>query len=179
MTPEDAVTRLAEIVAPRAEFSEDEIYAAMTAAGIPDGVADRAYKFTQTAWGRAFLAGMGIQFHPDYLCFNAGGDVTESGPLADEPYFAAASRLVGRFTQSPGFGRLALMSADVNAVNNALHAGSKPENLAMGPAALFLEAATPAGLEKARRVLSEHLSRRRPTTPSESAPEKPWWRFWG
>lgn len=103
MTPEEAVARLAEIVAARAKFTEDDIYAAMADAGLKDSVADRAYKFTQTAWGRALLDGMGIQFGSGYLCFNRVGEVIESGQLADQPYFAAASRLVPQYTRSPGF----------------------------------------------------------------------------
>jgi hypothetical protein len=39
VTPDDAVSRLAQIVASRTGFTEDEL-------------ADRAYKFTLFAWGR-------------------------------------------------------------------------------------------------------------------------------
>jgi hypothetical protein len=154
----------------------------MAEAGIPDPVADRAFKFTQIAWGRVFLDGLGVQFSPDYLCFNGAGEVIESGPLAEQPYFAAAMGLARRYARSPGFPKFALMAADVNAVNNALHAGSRPENLVLGPAALFLEAATPAGIDKARRLLAQRASaasRSGGAGAREPAPaKKPWWRFW-
>lgn len=181
MAPEAAVTRLAEIIAARAEFTEDDIYAAMAAAGIPDPVADRAYKFTQTAWGRGFLDGMGVQFGTDYLYFNAAGEVIESGELADQPYYAAAVRLLPQFARSPGFQSFVLMSADVNTVNSALRAGSKPENLVTGPAAFFMEAPTPAGMAKAQRLLSERAStvkRGSSGARQPAADKKPWWRFW-
>ena len=181
MAPEAAVARLAEIVAARAEFTEDDIYAAMADASIPDLIADRAYKFTQTAWGRAFLDGMGVQFGTDYLCFNGAGEVIELGQLADQPYFVAAARLVPQYARSPGFKSLVLMSADVSTVNSALHAGSKPENLVMGPAAFFMEAATPAGLAKAQQLLSERVSAGKRGSSSVGRPaadNKPWWRFW-
>lgn len=182
MKPEEAVGRLAEIISTRAEFTEDDVYAAMAEAGVPDPIADRAYKFTQTAWGRVFLDGLGVRFGTDYLCFNAAGDVIESGELADQPYFRAAVELAPRYTRSPGFKRLALMSADVNTVNSALNAGSKPENLVMGPAAFFLEAPTAAGMAKAQRLLSQRAStggRYRGSGPPEQAvAKKPWWRFW-
>ena len=158
MAPEAAVARLAEIIVSLAEFTEDDLYAAMSAAGIPGLVADRAYKFTQTAWGRAFLGDLGLQLGTDYLCFNGSGEVIESGRLADQPYFAAAVRLVPQYARSPGFQRFVLMSADVNSVNSALNAGSKPENLVMGPAAFFMESPTTAGMDKARRLLSERAS---------------------
>jgi hypothetical protein len=67
LRPSAAVACIAEIVAQQAAFDEDDIYAAMKKAGIPDGVADRAYKFTQIAWGRAILAGLGVRLSPDYL----------------------------------------------------------------------------------------------------------------
>jgi hypothetical protein len=182
VTPDAAVARLAEIIAARGEFSEDDIYAAMAEAGIPDAVADRAYKFIQIAWGRVFLDGLGVRFSSDYLCFNGAGEVVESGLLAEEPYFVAAMSLAQQYARFPGFPRFALMSADVNAVNSALKAGSKPENLVMAPAALFLEAATPEGIDKARQFLAG-----RTTSPSEAGSSerrelrpanKPWWRFW-
>lgn len=184
MAPEEAVARLAEIVAARAEFSEDDIYAAMTEAGIPDPVADRAYKFTQTAWGRASLAGRGVQFSPDYFCFDRRGEVVESGLLAEQPYFMAAVELARRYAQSPGFARLAQMSADASAVNSALGAGSKPENLSLGPAALFVESPTPAGIDKAQQLLARHAATHPARGPKRRAVaaasgDKPWWQFWG
>jgi hypothetical protein len=154
----------------------------MAEAGIPAAVADRAYKFTQIAWGRVFLDGLGMQFSSEYLCFDGEGNVVESGLLAEQPYFVAALGLVKQYAGTPGFLRFALMSADVNAVNNALKAGSKPENLVMGSAALFLGATTPAGIDKARQLLSRRAAspdNASSSGPSASAPGgKPWWRFW-
>src|SRR5262249_34062604 len=86
------------------------------------------------------------------------GDVIESGQLADQPYFAAAMRLAPQYARSAGFPKFALMSADVSAVNNALHAGSRPEDLVMGPAAFFMAAPTAAGMNKARQLLSQRAS---------------------
>jgi len=169
VTPEAAVARLVNILAARAEFTEEELYAALDAAGVPFPAADRAYKFTQIAWGRVFLDGLGIKFAPDYLCFNAAGEVIESGQLADQPHFAAALAAGRRHPPPAGLPRFALMSADVQAVNDALKSGSKPENLVAGPAALFLEPATPVGIERVRRLLSERVS---------APAKKSWWRFW-
>jgi hypothetical protein len=182
VSAENAVACLADIVAPRQEFTEDEVYTALADAGVPDSLADRAYKFTQIAWGRALLAGLGVRFSPEYLCFNASGKVVESGKLADAPCFAAASQLASRYAKAPGFRRLALMSADVHAVNDLLNKGSKPENVVTSPACLFLEAPTAAGLENARQEIARHMAAP-PKSATEAtrgaAPTKPWWRFWG
>src|SRR5258708_21588042 len=167
MSPEVAVDRLAEIVAPRSDFTEDDGSAVMSAVGIPDREADLAYKFTQLAWGRVALDGMGIQFSQDFFCFNGAGRIVESGRLAEQPYFVAAASSVQKYSKTPGFVRLAFMSPDVQAVNNALKAGSKPENLVTATAAMFIEAATPERLGTARRILSDHLPSSSPSPPRE------------
>jgi hypothetical protein len=167
VSPQTAVAWLADIVAGWGDFTEDDVYTALAEAGVPIALADRAYKFTQTAWGRELLAGLGISFAPTYLCLNGAGEVVESGLLADEPCFATAVGLARKYRGAPGFLRLAVMSADVNTVNNALHAGSKPENLVTAPACLFLEAPTAQGMENARKALAEHLAalRGKPGSP--------------
>lgn len=170
MTPEMAVAKLAAIVTERREFSEDDIYSAMSSAGIPDGTVVRAFKFTQIAWGRAFLAGIGVQFSPEYLCFNASGDVIESGRLENEPHYAAAWALVPQHVRSAGFQRLALMSAEVHVINDALNSGSNPKDLITLPPSLFLEAPTETGMAKARQVIAT-LQKAQPV-------RKPWWRLW-
>jgi hypothetical protein len=88
--------------------------------------------------------------------------------------------MVNRHTRIPGFPRFALMSSDVNAVNSALNAGSKPENLAMAPAALFLEAATLQGIDKARKLLAQLIGAagKAGGTQGVDPAMKPWWRFW-
>lgn len=179
MTPEAAAEKLAIIVAARTEFAEDEIYAAMAEAGIPAPVADRAYKFTQTAWGRLFLNDMGIRFADDYLCFDGEGNVIESGLLVEQPYFVAALAAGKEYFGTKGAVHLALMAAEVNSVNHMLSNGSQPENLELTPPALFLEAPTPAGMAKARVVLTERLSAgRADSEPDKKPKKKPWWRAW-
>jgi len=174
VTPQLAVAKLADIVAERREFSEDEIYSAMSSAGLPNEIADRAFKFTQTAWGRAFLARLGVRFSPEYLCFNSAGEVIETGQLEGEPHYAAAMYLVPRYSSSAGFQRLALMSADVHAVNELLNKGSKAKDLVTSPAFLFLEAPTESGMVKARQVIAKHMTKLQKENPLR----KPWWRFW-
>jgi hypothetical protein len=177
--PADAVAWLADILGAWHEFTEKEAYAAMADAGIPDALAARAYTFTQVAWGRTLLDGLGVQFSLQYLCFDASGTIVESGDLADEPCFAAATRLAERYKGSPGFKRLAMMSADFHAVNNALNGGSKPEDLVTSPACLFLEAPTAAGMEAARQAIAQYLAAI-PKSGKLARPEraKPWWQFW-
>jgi hypothetical protein len=180
---EAAVARLAEFVAPRVELTQDDVYAALADAGIPFLVADRALKFTQIAWGRVVLDGLGVHFAPDYLCLNGAGDVIETGLLAEQSDFIAALRLAQRYAGSPGFKQMVLMSSELNVVNEALRAGSKPENLVMAPVAFFMEPATQEGMVKAQMLQNQRAASAASTIKlsgaSGAAPaKKPWWRFW-
>ena len=181
MSPEAAVACLVEIIAGRTEFTEEDLYAALTSSGVPEPVADRAYKFTQIAWGRVFLVGFGIKFAPDYLCFNSAGEVIESGLLAEQPYFLAAMAAAKLHPPPAGLPRFAQMSADVSAVNSALNSGSKPENLVTWPPALFMELPTQVGIDKARQFLAKRASTGKSgrAGATGAAPQKkPWWRWW-
>ena len=168
MTPEADVACLFEIIANRAEFTEDTVYAAMGEAGVPEPATDSAYKFSQIACGRLLLGGMGIRFSPDYTCLNAAGETISSGKLAEQPYFAAATLAASRYLGSPGFNCLALMAAEVHAINELLHKGSMPENIATSAPVLFMEPPTQEGLERLRQQMPQGAGR----------PNKPWWRFW-
>jgi hypothetical protein len=165
---------LVEIVVTRSEFTQPEIYAAMAVAGIPDPTADRTYKFTQTAWGRVFLAGLGVQFSAIYVCFNASGNVIESGRLDEEQHYCAALALAKQHAKSAGFQQLALMSAEVHAVNELLNGGSKAADIATSPAFFFLEVPTEAGAKRARQEITEYMA----ALQKENLLKKPWWRFW-
>lgn len=173
MTPDEAVRRLAAFVTEKGEFSADEVYNAMEKAGVPEATADRAYKFAQIAWTHLCLADSGLKFPSEYFCLNGGGEIVETGLLAQEPSYAAAIVVGKENARTPGISRLVSMSAEVNSINAALHKGSKPENLVLGPPAIFLEDPTAEGLEKAR----EEIRRRLPPAAPRKSP-RPWWRFW-
>jgi hypothetical protein len=174
MSPENAVERVARFVVESPVFTEDGVYAAMAAAGVPSRDADFAYKFTQASWGRMLLDGLGIKFADDYHCLNSNGDIVESGRLSEQPHFMAATQLSERYKGEAGFKRLAAMSADFHAVNQALHAGRRPENLVTAPLVLFLEPPTDAGMAKAQRLLAQLLASNQPVRPTEPRGKRSW-----
>ena len=159
MTPETAVTLLAQLIASREAFTEDEAYDAMERAGIPPGLADRAFKLLQVAWGRAFLAPMGVRFAAEYLWFDGKGNVAEEGLLADDPFFVAGEALARQYGRHPGFRQMAQMSADVSAVNQALENGSKADDLETGPAGFLLENVSAAGMKKVHEELGRRMKK--------------------
>jgi hypothetical protein len=158
------------------DTDEDSIYESLEAAEVPFNQADRIYKFVQIAWGRAFLDGMGITFTNDYFCFNANGEVIESGQLNEEPHFAYAMNNVKQYKGTEVFNKFALSSSDVNAINDALNSGSQPEDLLTSPSFLFMEAPTDSGFEKAQIFINNHM---KSLQPKIEIKQKPWWKFWG
>ena len=140
MTPDQAVQQLVSIISNCGSDppSEDDTYRALQNAGVPKDAADRVYKFTQIACARKFLDGMGITFSNDYVCFNRFGDIVDSGHLSEEPFFCSAMENAGPEQMGDdAFTVFALMSSDVQAVNNALNDGSHPADLVTSPAFLF------------------------------------------
>lgn len=176
MNSDQAVQSLAEVLSRGpAPLSEDAIYDGLDRAGVPAEEADRVYKFAQVACGRRFLETAGVVFPDEYFCFGRSGEIMESGQLQDEPYFGASQRdLTPERIGGDAFSSFALMSAEVNAINNALHAGSKPKDLVATPVFLFLEEPTEAGLAKAQHLMSKELAR----IQAQNQPRKPWWKLW-
>lgn len=179
VTPALAVDWFAEALAERPDSDEDEWTAALAEAGVPAALARRACLFTQVAWGRALIDGMGMRFSPDYVGFDAAGRVAESGRLAEDPCFAEAVRIAEGYAASPGFMRLAAESADVKMAYQAHQDGADPKNLTTGTLFLFLEPPTEAGLKAATRVIGEYAG----AAPSgrdggTSAGARPWWQSW-
>jgi len=160
-------------VASQPDTNEDAIYEALEAAGIPKEQADRLYKFTQIAWGRVLLDGLNITFTQQYFCLDADGSIIESGQLHKEPYYAYAMSWISQNPPHPAFEFMATTSSDVNTVNQALHAGSKLENLILSPPIIFLAVPTEEGLKKAKELMIKHVE-----AIDAQNKKKPWWKIW-
>jgi hypothetical protein len=171
VSPDTAVAWLADIIAPQEEFTQNEACSALAVAGVPGELAERAYLFMQIAWAQSLLTGLGVQVSPEYRCSDSSGTIVESGRLADEPCFAAASRLAARYSRTPGFKRLVLTSAGVRAVNDLLNKGSKPEDLGLTPTHLFLEAPSAAGMENAHGTIARSAAALRGPANSGPSPQ--------
>jgi hypothetical protein len=115
------------------------------------------------------LEGRGVRLSADYFCFDAAGEVVESGLLAEQPHFVAATALAEQYSCFPGAVRLASMSSDVMAVSNALADGSRLGSLVASPVAVFVEGATPTAIDKARQFLSRRLLERAVPTAMDKA----------
>jgi hypothetical protein len=139
------------------------------------------------AFFRVIFAGLGMTFSKEYHRVKGDGTV-EVRKLMREPVFARAvamcpDMIAGGLGEAVKF--LATCSSTFNAVNAALNAGSKPENLLMGPPVIPDPDADAAAIKQAIK-LAQPPSAQPPVaqpfggqTPSPGAPvRRPWWRFW-
>jgi hypothetical protein len=121
------------------EAPDDGIAQLLTAAGIPAGPAERAVAFLPLAFGRVLLADLGPRFADEYVEVDATRRVRARLKLSDDPLFAASLRSA-KGADRAQMQAIALRSAEVNALNQALHAGSKAEDLVFTPPLITLRA---------------------------------------
>jgi len=129
----------------------DELVAALRAAGVPH--AHHACAIVPLAFGRQILEGL-VEL-PDFYTLDG-----KAIAFADDPIFVAA-RERSRHASRAELERIGLGSAEVNAVNQALHRGSRPADLMLGPPLVTAEAgdadgdlATPGAL--LQQLLAAH-----------------------
>jgi hypothetical protein len=124
---------------------------ALVASGIDSNDAEWLVALLPVAFTRVLFKSGGPSFADTYQCMREDGSVSGEHRLSDEPIFVHALAIADtadRETMLAVAGR----SAELNAINKALHAGSKLENLVLSPP-IFL---------RASRLQSA----------------KPWWKFW-
>ncbi|MFN0247988.1 MAG: DUF6348 family protein [Kofleriaceae bacterium] len=105
------------------DLGDGELVEILEEAGLPH--AARAVMMVPLAYGRRILDGL-VSVTPTYF------DGDRELVLADDPIFAAADRLARTATRED-LDRVGLRSSEVDAVNQALHRGSKPEDLQLSP----------------------------------------------
>lgn len=123
------------------EADDAQLFARLCATGLVPHTAERLVALVPLAFGRVLLAGLPIALSPRAL---VQGDTPREIALAEEPLYAQAHWLAerayrqGTLTQ-PEFAALALRSAEVHVVNQALREGAQPEDLILGPPIFFWE----------------------------------------
>lgn len=110
--------------------SDDEVWARLTGSGVEPWLAERLLAFLPMAYARRMLSDVSF---PDALVMPSG-----RLSLSAEPVFAAALSRAERADRGE-FERIALRSSEVNAVNNALNAGSKLSDLMLAETRLAID----------------------------------------
>jgi hypothetical protein len=150
-----AIRLAVPILAEHGRADSGVLRASLLGAGLSSEHAHDAVRFVPLAFGRQILAGMGIELPDSYIRVRAVDGRREEKLLAEEPFYLQAFKAASTLGSELGgdvFTNVALLSSELQAVNEALNAGSSPEDLV----------ASPPLIEWNR--------------PPSSPP--PWWKFW-
>ncbi|KQZ43201.1 hypothetical protein [Duganella sp. Root1480D1] len=190
MDPVSEVRILAEYVSEHPEFTEAEALDALIRAGVGISVASDVYSFTQSAWARALVAPIGMNFSDEYIVANESGEILSRGKVSSQAHFIAATKLVADYYRTNGFLRLAASSSEYGAIEQMERAGKDPSKAKAAPQIRIIGEVTP---EAVNRVLAQ-LNVSKPPDPDEVAKafsehsledtvdggvkRRPWWRLW-
>jgi len=162
----EAILRAVPVFQANQQASLWDIRDRLVEAGIPRALATDLIEFLPLALSRAALQGMGIGFKDYFIRVLPSGETLPPKKLADEPVFREGLAMAGEVRRGGRAGFLAVLqcSSEFVAVNNALNAGSKPENFEHAPQIIMTREDDPRSF----------------THPSKTAvkQERPWWRFW-
>ena len=150
-----AIRRAVPILAEHGRTDSGILRSWLLRAGLSSEQAHDAVRFIPLAFGRQILAGMGVELPDSYIRVRAVDGRREERPLAEEPFYREAWKAATTLGSELGgdvFTNVALLSSELQAVNEALNAGASPENLVAS-----------APLIEWNR-------------PPSSPP--PWWKFW-
>jgi hypothetical protein len=117
------------------DASDGRIVEILRGAGLPR--AGHAVAMVPLAYGRQMLQGL-VEVPATYVELDRGGARRREAALDDDPIFAAASQ-IARAEATKADGHVALRSAEVRAVNQALQGGSQPGDLVLSPPMLCLD----------------------------------------
>jgi len=162
----DAILRAVPVFQANQQASLWDIRDRLVEAGVPRALATDLIEFLPLALSRAVLQGMGIGSKDYYIRMLPSGEALSPKKLVDEPVFREGLGMAGEIRRGgeAGFLAVLLCSSEFTAVNDALNAGSKPENLDHAP----------------QIIMARDDDTRTFDPPSEIAvkPAKAWWRFW-
>jgi len=155
MNVTEAIHRAAPVIALHGDNEPVILTVWLIRAGLSRKQAHDAQRFIPLAFAREIMNGTGILLPDTYVRVESSNQ--EERALNDEPFFAEATRLAPSIASALGtdaFTAVAVQSSELQAFNQALHAGSQPEDLIVGPPFVQCEVI-------------------------EEKPERPWWKFWG
>ena len=126
---------LVEVLSERPGTDDSELGAALVARGVAHSTATRMVSFAPIAFGRVYLRELGVSpLSPVYQVHASVSGSSELLPLAGVPEFVAATAVAERAGKSvSGVRSLALHSAEVAAVENAVRYSSNPTDLELSP----------------------------------------------
>ncbi|MCB1049348.1 MAG: hypothetical protein H6510_02990 [Acidobacteria bacterium] len=135
---------------------DDEAIIKELSDAFPDEAVAEVIHFVPIIAARILFRELGPVFPMTYFVLDAEGNVLEQGDLlADRPLLKAIRQFSFSLEQLKA---AAFRSSDAQALNNALNAGAKPEDLVMAPPVIFSEPPSQAGLLKAQETMQKLLN---------------------
>lgn len=141
MTARDAIRLAIPVFAANPRGGPVDLRAGLAAAGVPAALAAEVVEFLPLAVARAMLDGMGIRFADHYVRQTAQGKVIGTKLLADEPVYQEGLAIAGEIS---GMGEdvflaVAGRSPEYQAVNRAMNAGSRAQDLECPPPVMLAD----------------------------------------
>ena len=132
----DSISKAIELFRSCPNMEDEEVFGTLVRGGLEPRLAARIVEFLPIAYTRLILGKSGVQF-PDVFQRRVAGGETLEGVLSEEPVWHAVLDF-GRSEISRGISRNKLLlvagrSAEFDALNRLLSAGSKLESLALAP----------------------------------------------
>jgi hypothetical protein len=145
------IDRAIAVMKAQSDQADHNVVEALVASGVDPKDAEWLVALLPVAFTRVLFKSGGPSFADTYQCMSDDGSISGEHSLSNEPIFAHGVSIASsadRETMVAVAGR----SAEFNVINQALHVGSKLDDLVLSPP-VFLRA-------------------------SRSDPSKPWWKFW-
>ncbi|QDT99887.1 hypothetical protein [Gimesia aquarii] len=151
-----AVAAYIDIVRDSPELSDEQIQDQLISKGVESSLAFGCTTFVPTAFGRTIIHELGVSVSDTYIEFNLSNKQEVEKQLTEQFEFIWAKTVVSIYRESSEYSSvcktISLRSAEVAAINNALHDGETEESLREG-----------------------HLG---PSIVIVGKPQKRWWEFW-
>jgi hypothetical protein len=165
MTVREAILLALPVFAAQTQGGLPVIRLRLEEVGVPPRLAVEIVEFLPLALARALLDGMGVHFEDHYVRQTAGGRVIGQKLLTDEPVFREGLEVANELSgDGAAYLAVAGWSVEYQAINRAMNAGSRAEDLRCPPPIVFAD---------------NHDERRFDDTSGGVQPRaRPWWQFW-
>jgi hypothetical protein len=121
-----------EVVTANPQWDDGQIEQEMVRRGVAAALAEECVTFTPMAWGRDVVEQLGIECSPLFRLRSTIDGTERDLPLTDEFAYAWARAMIGLYRtpeRNEVFKLVAGRSAELDAVNNALHGGLSQADL--------------------------------------------------
>lgn len=164
------------------ERDEELIIQELRAQGATPLEAEKLVAYLPLAFAQVVVRDMGSRFPDSARFLTEGTQIERPVFLPEEPLWLESIRLAekaraGESLTREQFNAIALRSGTIDVLDNALRAGSRPENLVFTPALITLSAEAAAELHnQVPAIRPPAPASQPPGTPAPS--RRPWWKFW-